>query len=77
MTQLTCWPFLNASTDILYGITDGREPGVRTEILGRSDSESSLTLNRVGWTGVLDGLVPTNCTSGSVCTRSFSGRLTR
>ena len=74
MTQLMYWHFLDASTDMLHGITDDREPGVYTKNPSRSDlEESSLALNGVGWTCVLDGLfVSTNCPSGSVFTWSFS-----
>ena len=75
MTHLMCWPFLDASTDVCYGIADDREPGVYTNNPSRSDLEgSSLALDRVGLKHVLDGLlVLTNFPSGSVCTRSFSG----
>ena len=78
MTQVMYWPFIDASTDIRYGITDDREPGVYTKNPSRSNSEeSALALDRVGWTRALNGLfVSTNCPSGSVCTRSFSGSIT-
>ena len=51
MTQLTYWPFLDASTDILYGMTDDWESGVYTKEPSRSDLEgSALAPDKVGWT---------------------------